>query len=219
MWAISSEKTQDVRAAIRVRDSLAEDIVREELAEFAEEEAPSSPQGHRRMSRDPYRFFRDELARDELQSEDLVAGWRYQGQRLRHELQRGLTNDQITEIERELGYDLPPSYRDFILEWSCGELFTRPEGGYRLLPPADLLGETRGRLGNQMHSRLLPIVDLGSADYLCLDTSQQKRGGEFTVYWWHCGDGERRVADTFGRWLKRLVEAQGEPFWWAVGAQ
>ena len=218
VWAISSEKTQDVRAAIQVRDSLAEDVVREELAEFAEEEAPAEI-AHLRSSRDPFGFFRDELARDELHSEDLLAGWRYQNQRLRHELVRGIPNDDVREVERQLGFDFPPSYRDFVLEWGGGELYTRPEGGYRLISPTEVLPEVRDRLGGLMSQPYLPVVDLGCADYLCLDTRQAKKGGEFALWSWHCGVLERRVADTFLRWLKQLVEAKGEPFWWAVGAQ
>jgi SMI1/KNR4 family protein SUKH-1 len=218
VWAISSEKTQDVRAAIRVRDSLAEDVVREELAEFAEEEAPAEI-AHRRSKRDPFGFFREELGREELHSEDLVAGWRHKNQRLRHELVRGIPNDELREVERQLGFDLPPSYRDFVLEWGSGELFTRPEGGYRLIAPGEILPEARLRLGGLMRQPYLPIVDLGCADYLCLNTSQPKKNGEFPVWWWHCGVPQRRVADTFLRWLKQIVEAKGEPYWWAVGAQ
>ena len=218
VWAISSEKTQDVRAAIRVRDSLAEDVVREELAEFAEEEAPAAI-ANLRSSRDPFGFFREELAREELHSGDLQAGWRYQNQRLRHELVRGIDNDEVREVERQLGFDFPPSYRDFVLEWGGGELYTRPEGGYRLLSPLEVLPEVRDRLGGLMSQPYLPIIDLGCADYLCLNTSQPKKGGEFPLWSWHCGVPERRVADTFLRWLKQIVEAKGEPFWWAAGAQ
>ena len=220
VWAISSEKTQDVRLAIRERDAAAEDEAREEWVEVAPGSAAVSVDAAlRRCTRDPFGFFREELARPELDPIDLLSGWRHKNQRLRHELLPGLSVDALREAEREIGHALPPSWWDFSLEWSGGRLFTRPEGGFRLLSPAEILREAEDRLGGLMRLPYLPIVDLGAADYLCLDLSKPSKTGEFAIHWWHCGTAQRRVSESFSRWLKQLVESGGEPFWWATATR
>ena len=70
-----------------------------------------------------------------------------------------------------------------------------------------------------MRRPYLPIVDLGAADYLCLDLSKPSKSGEYAIHWWHCGTAQRRVSESFSRWLKQLVESGGEPFWWATATR
>ncbi|HBP17160.1 MAG TPA: hypothetical protein DEA08_05105 [Planctomycetes bacterium] len=213
VWAISSEKTQDVRTAIAERRD------RIELARtrgLADPEAPPA-EIERRSSRDGYGFLRDELLRDEAAPGDVYAPWRLTAQRMRHELLPGLEAEVLDEIERELHLVLPPSLYDFAREWAGGELYTRPGGGFRVIPPTSYLSEVRGPLCNRMRQPYLPVVDLTCGDYLCLDMSQTSRGGkENPVYWWYGGEVQgRRVADGFGAFLRKLVDQGGRPWWWA----
>ncbi|MGE0712197.1 MAG: SMI1/KNR4 family protein [Planctomycetota bacterium] len=213
VWAISSEKTQDVRTAIQEHE---DDLEWARTQSLADPEA-APPEGElRRSSRDLYAFLRAELIRDELDPNDPYAAWRHSLQRMRHELLPRATPEALQEVEAALNISLPPSYYDFALEWNGGELFTRPGGGYRVVSPTKLLNEVRGPLCNKMVQPYLPVVDLRCGDWLCFDTSRNSRGEEYPIYWWYGGEVVGgRVADSFGAWVRKLVDLEGHPFWWA----
>jgi hypothetical protein len=213
VWAISSEKTQDVRLKIRETDDALEEARAQQAAELVVT-APTADE--RRSSRDPFGFFRAELEREPLAPEDVYAPWRYSQELERHELDPGLSVAELDEVEAALGKTLPPSYYDFSLEWGGGELFTQPGGGYRVVSPADVVAEVRGPLCNRMLQPYLPVVALGVGDYLCLDMSRKSRGEEHAVHWWSGGKVQRRVSDSFGAWMRKVIELRGEPFWWSV---
>ena len=60
----------------------------------------------------------------------------------------------------------------------------------------------------------LPAVALSRTDYLALDMSKTNRSGENPLYWWYCDRPVRKVADSFGLWIKKLIELDGRAFWW-----
>lgn len=211
VWAISSEKTQDMRSGKLPVEEGGPPVV--EVLPLVN--IPAAPE-IRRSSRDQYPFFRAELARDEADPTDPHSGWRVANERSRHELNSGITVDVLKGVEGRIGVELPPSFWDFSLEWSGGTLYTHQNGGFRVIPAQEVLGEVRGALCNRMMKPFLPVVDLGCGDYLALDMSKANRTGEHPVYWWYGGESKKKVADSFVQWLKKLVEAQGQPFWWSL---
>ena len=90
----------------------------------------------------------------------------------------------------------------------------RERGSTRVIPPQDLVEEVRGPLYGRMNRPFLPVVELGNGDYLAMDTSRASKSGEYPLYWWFEGEAVKKVADSFGQWLRKYVEASGEPFWW-----
>jgi len=210
VWAISSEKTTGMFEAAEDRALEEEYERRDNLAEF---DALPPPEDLRRSARDPFAFFRAELLREE-RPDDPHRPWREARGRKRHELYPGLDPEELGGVESRLGCILPPSLWDFLLEWNGGNLFVREVGQTRVVSAPDYIDEVRGPLCNRMTRPYLPVVDLGCGDYLALDTSKASRSGENPLIWWYQGEPKKRVAESFASWLKRLVEHEGEPYWW-----
>ncbi|RMG12600.1 MAG: hypothetical protein D6731_13495, partial [Planctomycetota bacterium] len=212
--AISSEKTLEQIYAGETMERVAEAGRMQRLADLDFDAQP--PAELRRCGRDPFASFRTELQRPEDELLDPHATWRLQNGRLRHEMNPGASPETIAAVEQHLRTPLPPSYHDFVLEWNGGLLYVHEAGAYRVLPVDRLLEEVKGPLEGWIRYPHLPVVDLGCGDYLVFDVSKTGRGQEYPLLWWYAGKVERRIAENFGSWLRRLVEARGEAYWWEV---
>ncbi len=211
VWAISSEKTTNQFEAAEAAADAAEEARTETLVLTGR---GGIPEELRRGSRDQFTFLREELDRGD-DDDDPHTLWRRAHRRRRHELIPGPTAAEIERLEERIGFDLPPSFWDFSLEWGGGLLYVQEFGTIRVIPALEIMSEVRGPLCNRMVRPYLPVVDLGCGDYLALDLSKESRGGERPIVWWFAGDVKKRVAESFVAWLRRLVELNGQPFWWA----
>jgi hypothetical protein len=211
VWAISSEKTtmqfEAAEAAADAREERRSETVQDSGGHALEE-------GLRRSSKDLFSFLREELDRPEDDTRDPHALWRRAHKRLRHELSPGPGADELKRLEGRLGMELPPSYWDYSLEWGGGLLYVQEFGSVRIIPALEIVRELKGPLCGKMIRPYLPVVDLGCGDYLALDMAKETKGGERAIVWWYGGEVRKKVADSFGAWLKKLVETGGQPFWW-----
>jgi cell wall assembly regulator SMI1 len=177
------------------------------------EPAPAPAPDRRPVGKDRWGFFREELERKDHPS-DPHAAWRHETGRPRHELFLPTTEEALAAVEATLKLKLPPSYREFNLEWSGGRLYTQEWRDIRLVGAMDLPKELKDRLCERMHAPWIPLADLGDGDYLAFDTSKPNAKGEFPVHWWYGGHAKKRVAASFVDWLEQLVASGGEAFWW-----
>jgi hypothetical protein len=214
VWAISSEKTTSQFEMAEAAAQAAEEMRSETLVEAAAA-TEAIPDELRRSSKDLFAFLRAELEREDLESDDPHALWRRAHKRMRHELFAGPPMAELLQLEERLGVKLPPSYWDFSLEWGGGLLYVREHGAMRVIPALAVKSEVQGALCGRMLRPWLPVVDLGCGDYLALDTSTENRAGENPIHWWYCGEAKKKVADSFALWLQRLVDEDGQPYWWA----
>lgn len=211
VWAISSEKTtQQFEAAEAAAD--AKELRRTDG--LVNESTPALDETLRRSSRDLFAFMREELDRDEDDPKDPHSLWRSAHKRLRHELSSAPAPGELKRLEGRLGAQLPPSFWDFSMEWGGGLMFVHEFGAIRILPALDIVSELKGPLCGRMLRPYLPIVDLGCGDYLALDMGKESKGGERPIVWWYGGEAKKKVADSFVAWLKKLVELNGQPYWW-----
>lgn len=213
VWAISSEKTTLQFQAAEARADKAEEARTETLVVDAA--ATALADDRRRASKDLFAFLREELDRPDDEEVDPDALWRRAFKRLRHELQPGPGPDELARLEGRLGVTFPPSFYDFSLEWGGGLLYVHEYGATRIVPALEILDEVRGPIAGKMSRPFLPVVDLGCGDYLALDMGTETKGGERPLVWWHAGEVKKRVAESFAAWLKKFVEAGGQPFWWS----
>ncbi|MCO5165719.1 MAG: SMI1/KNR4 family protein [Planctomycetes bacterium] len=211
VWAISSEKTTIQFEAAEAAAEAAEERRSEGLVA---DDAPALTESLRRSPRDLFAFMREELDRPEDDPRDPHGLWRRAHKRLRHELSPGPAPEELERLEARLGAQLPPSYWDFSLEWGGGLLFVHEFGAIRIVPALELHAELRGPLCGRMVRPYLPVVDLGCGDYLALDMARETKTGEHPLVWWYGGEVKKKVADSFVAFLKRLVESNGQPFWW-----
>ncbi len=211
VWAISSEKTTMQFEAAEAAADAAEVRRTDKLVN---ETTPALDDSLRRSSRDLFAFMRDELDRHEDDPKDPHSLWRRAHKRLRHELSAGPAPDELKRLEARLHAQLPPSFWDFSLEWGGGLLFVQEFGAIRVLPALEIISELRGPLCGRMVRPYLPVVDLGCGDYLALDMAKETKGGEHPLVWWYGGEVKKKVAESFVAWLKKLVELDGQPYWW-----
>ncbi len=211
VYAISSEKTVGMFEA---GDSLVDDAEEIRMLKLAETDGDVLPSELRRSTRDQFGPFRVELNRPENFEDDVHATWRVANVRFRHEMKPGSKVTDVKKVERDLGVEFPPSYYDFCLEWNGGELYVRDGGGYRIIGATEQKAESKGPLCGRMQKPYVPVVALGRTDYLALDMSKTNRSGENPLYWWRCDRAVRKVGDSFGLWLKKLIECDGRAFWW-----
>jgi cell wall assembly regulator SMI1 len=144
------------------------------------------------------------------------------------------TEEQILELEGQIGCSLPPDYRAFLKIhngslWHTGRLYPSPNNIEEILWSGvenDFLGDfgkpwqilefpTDGSyvdvVPNLWHPALITIIEDDGAGYvLRLDTGE--------ILWWdHDGWSFQYVAASFEEFLKKSVEksvASGEPDWW-----
>lgn len=211
VWAISSEKTTMQFEAAEMAQERAEDKRSQGLAT---ESTPALDETLRRSSRDLFAFMRDELERPEDEARDPHAMWRRAQKRMRHELSPPPATADLKRLEERVGMTLPTSYWDFSVEWGGGLLYVQEAGAIRIIAALNMVQELKGPLCGKMTRPHLPVVDLGCGDYLAVDMSKETKGGERPVVWWYGGEVKKKVADSFGAWLRKLVEANGQPFWW-----
>jgi len=212
VWAISSEKTTLQFQAAEAAADKAEEARTETLVVVS---TKGMDEERRHSARDVFSFLREELDRPDDESADPHALWRKAYKRLRHELQPGPGTDALERLEERLNVKFPPSFYDFSLEWGGGLLYVHEYGAIRIVPALEILDELKGPLAGRMNRPFLPVVDLGCGDYLALDMGAEGKGGEKPLVWWHNGEVRKKVAESFGAWLRKLVEAQGQPYWWS----
>jgi SMI1-KNR4 cell-wall len=135
-----------------------------------------------------------------------------------------VTLDDIRNLEREIGYPLPPDYRDFLMKYglAAGRGDTRftnandPEEvetsvdvfyGLKRGDTYDLRGMRR-RFSDRLPPHLLPIAS-GSGGEFCLSLGGEDAG---RVYWWFQETGKVQsaedlepIADSFAEFVNSLV--------------
>jgi len=132
--------------------------------------------------------------------------------------------EEIEVVKQEMQISLPPAYERF-LGFSNGALLYHDkeygQWGFRLYSTQELfLANVRRRkpYGDAWPTTYLIFAEsLGDSDLLVLDVSQPIDGGDDC----HVIDGDsgylphewRSAARSFGKWLDRLVVAQGAKYW------
>jgi hypothetical protein len=90
-----------------------------------------------------------------------------------------LTEDDIDQIEEDLGITLPPSYRELVLSCDGEEFYGTIYWLGDDVPDHFSMIETRGAM--EMPSFLLPLIDLGDGDLYCFDTRYPDDAGEYPL--------------------------------------
>lgn len=132
----------------------------------------------------------------------------------------GLSAEDISSAEEQLGVQFPPSYRKFLSELgSCEADGTEFLGIYRTPPMGDaLLGTVHETLQAREDSRfpaeLLVIQYDGMGGFVSLDASRTDEAGETPVVVWDPGAADRggpeELAPDFGTYaLRQCTRALG----------
>jgi len=136
----------------------------------------------------------------------------------KHSRQIGTTAEAIARAEAELGFTLPPSFREWLLKNNG-----LGEDGVSIFPVFDERDPrmtwdsiVRQNEGGQWPGEpfedegrdfchLLPFADYGTGDYYCFDYSRRRADGEVPVVRWSHETGEcEDRGETFDDFLRRL---------------
>jgi hypothetical protein len=144
--------------------------------------------------------------------------------KVRFELNKGATVQQIQDAETKLGVSLPKSFRNFLLCWNEAGLYLRPYYvGYTILDTHSLVKhnlEKRHLFGKRWNNNYVLFCDCGDGNYVGFDTGQMNEEGECPVL--DCFHEVRPdewgvIAPNFDNWLNRLVESKGLAVFWLNG--
>ena len=119
----------------------------------------------------------------------------------------------LTQIE-DLGFDLPPAYRDFLLETNGGECDLEFHKENMILEISVFYGvidsKTNGLSDNFLiYSKRfnrrdrLPIGHTAGGDVLCIDLSD-----ESIVIWWHESEDFERISSSFQSFWEQLKSGE-----------
>lgn len=121
-----------------------------------------------------------------------------------------LSADEVDELEKEIGYELPKDYREFLMAYGCVETgseeiigFGGPKHLNLIAVRNDLLLST----GLNFPDNLCPICADGFGNYDCLQLSPDSDKAA-VVYWVHDNSGyiHEKVATSFCVWLDKFCE-------------
>jgi len=128
-------------------------------------------------------------------------------------LGEGATDDEIEAASRTLGVPIRGGYRMFLRRFGHGGVADFDIFGVGRSVPAhidlvDLTQSERTMYEPNIPHHLLPIMNNGGGDHVCLDT-QASPNEPHVVMWWH-EDGPDQippfVAHNFVSWLSKMIE-------------
>ncbi len=129
------------------------------------------------------------------------------------ELGVGAGTEALDAAESALGVDIRGQYREFLLQYGWGgsgavELFGI--GGPKFLDLVEMRQSERLEVGGaRLPVHLLPVMNDGGGNLLCLDTSVDAGIEPPVVFWDHAaGDDQipEVVGDTFCSWLAEELD-------------
>lgn len=121
------------------------------------------------------------------------------------------SEDVITRAEQVIGYTFPPTYREFLLRYGCGDIHGQEFYGVihgdfenSAIPDAVWYTLALRREGGLPHHFLI-VHEIGDGSLSCLDFSQRRNDGECPIVIWEPmsepGDRPDIEAEDFGQFL------------------
>lgn len=126
---------------------------------------------------------------------------------------RGASLDEIARAERELNIKFPTSYRGFLATFGWGALGSSEIFGLGDDVPQwlDVIRLTKSEW-TEMYPRipldLVPILNDGGGNHVCIDTSNRLGQSGSIVFWDHTLGSEQvpeKIAADFSDWLASLL--------------
>lgn len=121
----------------------------------------------------------------------------------------GATDAELAAAEKALGIEISGEYRDFLRQVGWASIAHHDVNGLGgdVDPAFDLVETTLGerQMDEPLPEHLLPLRNDGGGNLDCLDLSQDPA----CVVWRNHERPDatpRRIADSFSKWLERLVE-------------
>ncbi len=129
----------------------------------------------------------------------------------------------VANAERALGFNLPPTYREFVLQLGCGsiageEFYGVNTDDFENSSVPDAVWTTlKNREDGSIRERFIIVASTGDGGYYVIDTSQQDSDGESPVLEWWPGFSEtegngRVVAANFAEFLFKKIRPAIESF-------
>lgn len=122
----------------------------------------------------------------------------------------GASADALAAAERALGVTIEGSYRRFLMRFGWGGVEHLEVNGLGAPPHLDLVRLTRSERAEMepgLPDHLLPLMNDGAGNLLCLDT--RIMGEPPVVFWDHEAGPEQtpdKVAQSFSLWLTGLLD-------------
>lgn len=135
-----------------------------------------------------------------------------------HELNKGVSEDNIRKTEEKIGVKLPQDYREFLKNTNGGKLYNstidltevyeidRDEGKHS---GVGYIEDEIFEIGNPygVPEGFLVISDTGYGDLVCIDTKSRKK---HVVYWNHETLEVEEIWESFLEWLEDAVQDSKE---------
>lgn len=127
------------------------------------------------------------------------------------------SEELVSLAEATLNLKFPPTYRDFLRRFGCGDISGQEFYGvihenFETSGVPDAIWLTLNeRRSSSLPNHLVIVFATGDGGYYTLDTSERNDDGECPVVAWEpgrstSGDNLPRIADDFGRFLLETIE-------------
>ncbi len=130
------------------------------------------------------------------------------------EFGRGATPQEIEQAEKQLGVELPESYKAFLRHFGWAslegmELYGLGEDVPLYLDLVKVTLSERTQMRPRLPSGLVPLMNDGAGNHYCLDAASSEQGQCPVVFWEH-NHGESQapeyVAPSFEAWLPEELD-------------
>lgn len=130
---------------------------------------------------------------------------------------------RVANAERALGFNLPPIYREFVLQLGCGsiageEFYGVNTDDFENSSVPDAIWTTlKNRKDGSIREQFIVVASTGDGGYYVIDTAEQNSDGESPVLEWWPGFSEtegngRVVAADFAEFLLDKIRPAIESF-------
>ena len=128
------------------------------------------------------------------------------------------SEEVVSAAEDLIGHEFPPTYRDFVLRYGCGDI--RGQEFYGITQdaihdngiPSSIWYTLNQRQECGFPHHLLIVYELGDGSLSCLDFSQRRVDGECPIVIWHPAskvyDRLEIEAEDFGAFLLKLCDEE-----------